>query len=149
LYLGLTRRRRGGREMDIKESLARILAQEQKITDAFYVVFLDRCPEARLYFQATEMSRQSMKLSIALLVIECYYSSASPVAEEYLHCQGTRHHDMGVPLELYPRFRDALLLIIRLFHGLEWDGELEAQWRAAFEKATQAMSVGYRQRFHV
>ena len=54
-----------------------------------------------------------------------------------------------MPLELYPKFLDALLLIIRLFHGLEWDADLEAQWRAAFEKAARAMAVGYREHFHV
>ena len=59
--------------MDIKESLARILKQESKVTDAFYAVFLDRCPEARPYFQATDMGRQSMNLSVALLVVECYF----------------------------------------------------------------------------
>ena len=135
--------------MDIKESLQRILAQERKVTDAFYAVFLDRCPEARPYFQVTDMGRQSMKLSIVLLVIECYHRSSSPVAEQYLHYEGTQHHDRGVPLELYPQFLDALLLTIKLFHGLEWDAELEAQWRAAVEKAAQAMSVGYRRHLHV
>ncbi len=135
--------------MDIKESLKRILAQEGKVTDAFYAVFLDRCPEARPFFQAADMDRQSMNLSIALPLIESYYRSGSPVAEQYLQSLGARHHDRGVPLELYPQFLDVLLLIIRLFHGLEWDAELEAQWRAAFEKAAQAMFVGYGRRFHV
>jgi len=135
--------------MDVKESLQRILAQERKVTDAFYAVFLERCPEARAYFQATDMGRQSMNLSIALLVIECYHRSSSPVAEQYLHYQGTRHHDRGVPLGLYPQFLDTLLLTLRMFHGLEWDEELEADWRAAVEKAAQAMSVGYQQHFHV
>ena len=135
--------------MDIKESLDRILAQQDKVTDAFYSVFLDRCPEARSYFQATNMDRQSMNLSMDLLVIESYYRTASPAAGQYLHYQGTRHHDRGVPLEFYPQFQDALLLIFRLFHGLDWDADLEAQWRAALEKATQAMSVGYQQHFSV
>ena len=135
--------------MDIKESLERILAQEEKVTDTFYAVFLDRCPEAPPYFQATDMGRQSMNLSSALLVIECYYRSPSSAAHQYLQYEGTRHHDRGVPLELYPRFLDALLLTIKLFHGMEWDAELEAQWRTALEKAAQAMSVGYQQHFHV
>ena len=135
--------------MNIKDSLERVSAQKDKVTDAFYAAFLDGCPEARPYFQATDMDRQSMNLSVALLVIECYYRTASPAAEQYLHYQGTRHHDRGVPLELYTQFQDALLRILRLFHGLEWDADLEAQWRAALQKATQAMSVGYRHHFRV
>jgi hemoglobin-like flavoprotein len=135
--------------MDIKESLDRILAQQDKVTDSFYAAFLDCCPEACPYFLATDMDRQSMNLSIALLVIECYYRSASPAARQYLHYQGTRHHDRGVPLEFYPHFQGALLRTFRRFHGMEWDADLEAQWRAALEKATLAMSVGYQQHFSV
>jgi hemoglobin-like flavoprotein len=135
--------------MDIKESLDRILAQQEKVTDTFYTTFLDHCPDARSYFQETNMDRQSMNLSMALLVIECYSRSASPAARQYLHYQGTRHHDRGVPLEFYPHFQDALLRTFRRFHAMEWDADLEAQWRDALEKATLAMSVGYQQHFSV
>ena len=96
------------------------------------------------------MDRQSMNLSIALPLIENYYRSGSPVAEQYLQCAGQPGTMTGeCRWKSIRNSRTCCSLIIRLFHGLEWDAELEAQWRAAVEKAAQAMFVGYGRRFPV
>jgi hypothetical protein len=50
-------------------------------------------------------------------------------------------------VELFPRFRDALLVTLEQFHGSDWDAGLARQWKEAIEKATATMREGYRQHF--
>jgi hemoglobin-like flavoprotein len=135
--------------MDIKESLHQILEQKKAVSELFYQVFLESYPEARSFFEKTNMPFQSMNLSIALILIERYHSNSYGAVEQWLNCLGTKHHDWGVPLELYPHFLNAILATLKQFHGRDWGPALEDQWRTAFQRASQAMAVGYQQRFHV
>jgi methyl-accepting chemotaxis protein len=135
--------------MDIKESLHRILEQKKAVSELFYQVFLNSCPEARSFFEKTNMSLQAMNLSIALILIERFHHVSYGAVEEWLKCLGSKHQDWGVPLELYQPFREALLETLKQHHGPDWGAEVEDQWRTAIDRASQVMGVGYQQRFHV
>jgi len=135
--------------MDISESLERILRREAIVADLFYVVFLDRFPEVRRFFENVDLKRQAVLLSMALKVIEQHYLGGYLAADLYLKYLGTKHHQIGIPAALYPMFRDALLITLERFHGADWDELLAQQWKAAIDFATETMLEGYEQPYHV
>ena len=90
--------------MDLHESVDRILAEGTTLTDRFYEMLFERHPEARVLFEKTHMSAQSVMLSAALMVSK--HSPDYPLGtRQYLKVLGTRHARKGVPRELYPAFR--------------------------------------------
>jgi len=130
--------------MDIHESIDRILDCEDMIFgDAFYEVFLARYPQVQKYFEGVNMQRQSVLLTMAMLVIEQYEGSAYPAASRYLKELGAKHHEWKIPRDTYPYFRDALLDALRRFHGEDWDDDLADEWGAAIDLTTIQMMKGY------
>jgi hemoglobin-like flavoprotein len=134
--------------MNIQDSLHRLLQEKESVAELFYAVFFERCPEARPYFQDVDMRRQGMLLAMALLIIERNYVCAYPAAESYLRYLGTRHHTRGIPLELYPAFRESLLQTLGRVHGDGWDEALAKEWGAAIDLATALMRDGYSEPLH-
>jgi hemoglobin-like flavoprotein len=135
--------------MEIEQSLRQVLGQQETVVDLFYVTFLDRYPEVRPYFAGVNLRHQAVLLTMALMVIEGYYSHGYPATEAYLRYLGSRHHGWGIAPEHYPKFRDALLATLEQFHGSDWEPELARQWREAIDRAIKAMLQGYKQHFTV
>jgi hemoglobin-like flavoprotein len=135
--------------MDIKESVHQILGNQELLADLFYCLFLDRYPEVRRHFQGVDLKYQAALLTMAFLVIERHHTAAYPATETYLRYLGTKHQTRGVPAELFPHFRDALLATLERFHGSHWDAGLAGQWKQAIERATATMLKGYEQHFTV
>jgi hemoglobin-like flavoprotein len=135
--------------MHIQESVHRILGRQEALADLFYLVFLDDYPEVRQYFEGVDLQYQAVLLTMALLVIERHYTAAYPATKAYLKYLGTKHQTRGVPEELFPHFRDALLVTLEQFHGSDWDAGLARQWKEAIDGATETMLEGYRQHFSV
>ena len=135
--------------MDIHESLHQILAHKENLADRFYQVFFERYPEVRPHFDGINIRHQAEVLRMALMIMECHYTHAYPATEGYLKYLGSKHHDRGVGLELYPKFRDALLVTLEQFHGTEWNEGLAGQWHEAYDRATRAMAEGYQHHFSV
>jgi len=135
--------------MDIKESVHRILDREECLADLFYVVFLERYPEVRRHFAGVNLKHQAVLLKMALLVIERHYERPYAATGMYLNYLGSKHHQRGIPPELYPNFRDALLAALARFHSADWDDVLATQWRDAIDRATAKILEGYRENFHV
>jgi hemoglobin-like flavoprotein len=135
--------------MDIKESVHEILGNQELLADLFYCLFLDRYPEVRRHFQGVDLKYQAALLTMAFLVIERHHSAAYPATETYLRYLGTKHQTRGVPVELFPHFRDALLATLERFHGSHWDAALAGQWKQAIDGATDTMLKGYKQHFTV
>lgn len=134
--------------MDLHESVDRILAEGTTLTDRFYELFFERHPEARVLFEKTHMSAQSVMLSAALMVSK--HHPGYPLAtRQYLNLLGTRHARKGVRRDLYPAFQDILLVALEEFHGADWSDGLSRQWREAVESAIQLMLEGYDQPAHV
>jgi hemoglobin-like flavoprotein len=135
--------------MNIRESVHRILRSQESLADLFYRLFLDHYPEVRQHFQGVDLKYQAVLLTMALLVMERHHSASYPATETYLKYLGTKHRTRGVPAELFPCFRDALLATLERFHGSDWDGGLAGQWKKAIERATETMLEGYKQHFTV
>lgn len=129
--------------MDIHESVDRILASDVTLGDAFYDTFLNRYPQVQKFFEGVNMQRQAVSLTMALLIVEQYQDSSFQATARYLQELGAKHREWGIPINLYPYFRDALLGTLQQFHGDDWDDELAGQWSAAIDGATEEMLKGY------
>jgi len=132
--------------MDIQESLDKLLQSESIVVDEFYRDFFDRCPEAKRFFEGSDMSRQSILLTMGLNVVVTHYRNPSPATAQYLQILGTKHRDMGVPQELFDRFCEVLLELLARFHGPDWSESLHQQWQEALKNAVKIMLTGYQTR---
>ena len=135
--------------MDIHESLHRLLQRKESFGTLFYDVFFERCPEVRVYFTGVSMDYQAALLTMALKVMEQYYAHGYPAMATYLKYLGHKHHRRAVLPDLYPQWRDALLVALEQFHDADWNDDLARQWREAFEKAREVILVGYQEPVHV
>ena len=135
--------------MDINESVHRILEHRESLADLFYLVFLDRYPDVRQHFQGVNLEHQAVLLTMALLVIERHYTASYPATEMYLKYLGTKHCQRGIPPDLYPHFRDAMLATLERFHSKDWTESLAKQWTEAIEGAIEKMLEGYKQHYTV
>lgn len=129
--------------MDIGDSIRSILQRQNVVTDLFYTIFLDRYPDVRTYFEGVDLRQQSVLLNMALVMTEQYYQHRYPATEQYLKLLGYRHAQRAIPQDLFPRWRDCLLETLKRFHGAEWSGALEQQWKAAVDVAVSVMHAGY------
>ena len=129
--------------MDITASVERVLNRKEVIADLFYQVFLDRHPEVRKFFVQVDLKQQAVMLTMALMIVEHHYTRPYPATEHYLRVLGHRHHEYGIPPDLYPGFRDCLLETLEQFHGILWEDSLAAQWRDALDRTTTTMLEGY------
>jgi hemoglobin-like flavoprotein len=135
--------------MDLHESLQRILASKQVLGDAFYEALFARHPEFRPYFEGVDLRRQAVVLTMELTVIDNYHRLRSPSARLYLRYLGTKHHDRGIPQELYGPFRETLLEVLQQVLGQGWTEELAREWKTAIDDASAVMFEGYSERFTV
>jgi hemoglobin-like flavoprotein len=135
--------------MTIEESLRRVLEDRDGIAAAFYELFFERNPEARALFKDVNLKHQTVLLTMSLMVIERHYKNSYLATELYLKYLGHKHHQRGVPQEMYPKWVGSLLAALEKFHGADWDGEAEGQWRAALGRATDVLLQGYREPVHV
>lgn len=131
--------------MDIHESIDQILASDDVLGTAFYEAFL-QYPEVQKFFDGVNLKRQSVLLTMALLVVEQCETESSPVVKAYLQDLGVKHEKMGVPESLYPYFHDALLSTLSEYHKEDWNEGLQQQWSDAINHAAQQMLDGYESR---
>jgi hemoglobin-like flavoprotein len=129
--------------MRIQDSVDRILQSRELLGNAFYDVFFRQRPDVQQYFAGVNLVRQGVLLTMALVVIEQYYTHAYPATQRYLQILGAKHDDRGIPAETYPHFREALLETLAQFFAGDWTEALAKQWRAAIDKASQTMLEGY------
>jgi len=128
----------------LQESLHRILRHGKgELGKSFYAKFFEVCPEARPFFSRVDLEVQANVLLNALHVVVSHGCHRFPATESYLKILGQRHHQRQIPVEMYPRFFDALLNVLADFHGDSWGPELEREWREAFELTRQTMAAGH------
>jgi hemoglobin-like flavoprotein len=133
-------------DMDIQESVQKILGRQEVVADLFYAVYLDRHPEIRTYFVGIDLKRQAVLLSMSLLLVAHHYLHRYPATVSYLKILGHRHQTRrGVPAWAFPSFAACLLETLAQFLGDEWDQQLESQWREAIDLASETMLSGYDQ----
>ena len=132
--------------MNIQESMQGILRSEAIFGEQFYPTFFSRCPEAREYFEGTDMKRQALVITMTMTLIEQHYSNGYAAVKTYLQYLGTRHHTRAIGSELYTPMRDAMLEALEQFHQNDWDDNLARQWREAIDGASEEMLKGYKER---
>ena len=135
--------------MDMHESLQRILASNQVIGDLFYEALLAGHPQIRPYFDGIDLRRQAVLLTMQLAVVEGYHRLPSCPARLYLQYLGTKHHDRGIPSELYGPFQNTLLKVLQQFLEDDWTEELAREWKTAIDNASAVMFEGYSKHFTV
>ncbi len=129
--------------MDILLSLDQLLQSQQSVVQQFYRLLFQRCPEAERFFDAVEVGRRALLLSMGLNVVVTHYRNPCPATAQYLQILGSKHRDLGIPQELFGRFCDTLIEFLADFHGQQWSEELESQWRQALREAVKIMVSGY------
>jgi hemoglobin-like flavoprotein len=129
--------------MDIQQSLARILKRKEPLADLFYLLFLDEYPEVRQFFLRVNMKRQAILLTMALQASVGYYAHSFPAIAAYLKILGEKHQEWGIPRELYPKWRAAMMSTLGRFHGVDWTPDLANEWESALDLASQKMLEGY------
>ena len=135
--------------MEIRESLQKVLDSRDLFGTIFYEEFFGRYPEVKKYFEGVDMDRQALVLTMALTVIEHQYNGTYGAVSHYLQHLGTAHHRRGIPLDLYPKWIDTMLVTLERFLGKDWDLALSEQWRSALEKTFAAMQPGYQRRIGI
>lgn len=129
--------------MQLDESLQRVLAHKEPIIRRFYDRFLSERPDAERLFAGVDLEKQSLMLTMALIVVEAYSRDSYPAVEHYLHVLGDRHREAGIPRELFVPFRDCLIETIRASQADEWDDDLTEAWMRSLDRATETMFQGY------
>lgn len=128
----------------LQESLHRILQHgKNELGKAFYARFFTICPEAQGFFEDVDLEVQANVLVNALHVVVSHGCHRYPATESYLKILGHRHHQRKIPTSLYASFFDAMLMVLKEFHGDSWGPELAHQWRQAFDLTGQAMIAGH------
>lgn len=133
--------------MQLDESLQRVLARKEPIIRRFYDRFLSEHPDAKRLFAGVDLEKQSLMLTMALIVVEAYSRDSYPAVEHYLHVLGDRHRESGIPRELFTPFRDCLIETIRASQADDWDDGLTEAWQRALDRATETMFQGYEGEF--
>ena len=133
--------------MTIDESVHRLLAEKETVIRLFYDKFLGQYPAVREYFAGIDLEEQAIALTMALVMVENFYSHAYPATRHYLKVLGSRHHLKNIPPEMYPPFCECLLKTLAEFHGSDWDTELSTEWRDALDMASKTMLDGYRKTY--
>jgi hemoglobin-like flavoprotein len=135
--------------MKIAESLEKVLNSKEIIGKSFYETFFANCPEVKPYFEGVNLQRQAVLVTMALIVIEQYYSNPYLATEKYVHYLGTKHHDRQIPKRLYVKWAESMLETLARFHGDEWSESLAGEWEQAICKVRDAMFQGYEEHFTV
>ncbi len=129
--------------MTLTESVGKILSQTGALTPRFYERFFDQVPDAKPFFESTNMQHQAAVLRMSLQMIEQFFTNGYEAIGEYLRVIGFKHRERGIPAELYAEWRDSLLDTLEEFHGPEWDDSLAEQWTGALNQSIDRMIEGY------
>jgi hemoglobin-like flavoprotein len=132
--------------MDLGTSLEKILQSDHAFGELFYDVFFERNPDAKQYFQSTDMKVQALMLTVSLKLIGDYRRRGFAAIDQYIRVLGTRHADRTVPREMYPKWRDSLLVALEQFHDGDWNPSLAGEWRDAIDAISTVMFKGYDKR---
>ena len=130
--------------MTLTESVKTILSQTGALTPRFYDRFFDQVPDARAFFETTNMQHQAAVLRMALQMVEQFFTHGYGGIGEYLRVIGFKHRERGIPQELYTGWKETLLDTLQEFHGHEWNDSLAAEWTGALDRSIDKMLEGYR-----
>ena len=130
-------------EMDINESIEKILNSDQLVTGKFYHRFFNECPHLKMYFEGVDMERQNAMLTAAMVLVETLHTKGGGGLSPYLHVLGKDHEARGISRDDFTDWTESMLRTLADFHGGQWNMALERQWHAAFTKAIHIMLEAY------
>jgi hemoglobin-like flavoprotein len=133
--------------VDITDSTQAILNSHERVVEGFYERLLLSYPELRHHFQNRDLAMQASMVTMGLVSVEAYYTNKFPATEHYLRVLGHRHFHNGIRREDFPKFRDALLETLSVFHGDDWNDVLRQQWFDAIELSVSVMLEGYQRSY--
>ena len=129
--------------MDIEQSAAVIFESRNLLADGFYEDFLHEFPAMRKYFKQTDFKRQGVMLTLAISVIERYYTKRTHVCHAYLRELGKSHKDRQIPVSEFGHWINAMFGSLKKFHGDDWSESLATQWLEALNLAVSIMISAY------
>ncbi len=135
--------------LTITDSISAILNSKESFGEKFYARMFTGYPHLKQHFDGVNMREQAVVVTMALTLIEQYYSRANEATHKYLQVLGSRHCERQIPKDSYADWLDALLETLSAFHEHAWTESLADQWKEAIEKATRAIFEGYDKHFHV
>ncbi len=135
--------------LTITESVNAILTSKESFGEKFYAQLFTGYPHLKQHFEGVNMREQAVVVTMALSLIEQYYSRRNDATHKYLQVLGSRHCERRIPEESYADWLDALMETLSAFHEHAWNEALADQWKEAIEKATQVILEGYNRRYHV
>lgn len=119
-----------------------IAMHEAEITERFYEIFFERCPDALELFGAHSISEREEMMREAFHSLYALHEGEDWLADN-LAALGRSHAEYGVTEDMYPCFVDALIDCGREVLGDEIDeAELEALRRAMSQIANQMSAAG-------
>ena len=132
--------------MELSESVQRVLGAREIFGELFYEEFFRRCPEARPLFDGHDMKRQALVMTMTLQSVQQFHDGGYPAVERYVEHLGAVHRRRGIPLEMYPHFRAAMLEVLGRLLADEWDATLRTEWELALDGTIRTMLEGYEKR---
>ena len=127
--------------MKLSESVEEILQNDSLALEGFYERLFERYPEFQEHFSKSNVKRQTVMLTMALVGVKQYPILRGP-SRAYLHVLGTKHSGRGIAQELYSKFVEVLVETIAEFHGDDWSESLDKQWTDALNLAVVTMHEG-------
>ena len=117
------------------DSFARIFGEQVRISEAgdtffvaFYDAFLGKSPQIAALFSRTNMTRQASMLRRSLYEFTNFYVTGT--VSEDMRRLAALHQKLGIPVDLYDLWMDALMDTVAEFDG-EFDELTEYAWRLA------------------
>jgi len=123
----------------LKSSFARIAMHGDEVPLHFYSDLFLKHPETRRMFPVS-MQAQRAHLVDALATIVSGVDSADNL-RAFLRDLGRDHRKFGTVTAHYEAVRESLVATFAHFSGDAWNGDLEADWRKAYELIAGAMTA--------
>ena len=125
----------------VQESFARVQADSEAFTTAFYNELFQRSPHLQPLFEQVDTRKQGRKLHAALVLLVENLRRPREL-EKVLIPLGKKHVAYGATADSYPLVGAALLATLQRFLGEAWTGEVAAAWSATLETVTGLMLQG-------
>ena len=123
----------------LESSFALVAPRGEELVSVFYDKLFSQHPEAKPFFENTDMAEQKKKL-LQSLVLVINNLRKPEVLGPALKQLGQRHPDIGVKPEHYPIVGGVLLETLGEFVGSAWTPELKLAWTDAYGAIVAGMT---------
>ncbi|MGZ6202859.1 MAG: globin domain-containing protein, partial [Thermodesulfobacteriota bacterium] len=125
----------------IQKSFKAIAPHADEVMEHFYKVLFSQHPEAKAFFENTNMKKQRHALAGGLAYIVNNWEKQEKLIP-YLGSMGSRHLSYGVKDEYYDWVGAALLESLAYFLEDYWNEELKGEWTKLYTFVAEQMIKG-------